>query len=316
MEEQIIKYLEGKLSHAESVELLRCADTDEELKKLFIRIQNSYALLDMVPEKKDEYFGRAGYERFRQILRRRNMRRIFLKTLARAAFVALLVAGAWYFSSRPVSRPVSLTEVYAPSGQRTKLTLADGSVVWLNARSTLSYPSDFSDDRRVNLTGEAFFEIASDPGKPFTVHVKDMNITALGTRFNVNSYPESGGIQTSLIEGSVKIWDDSGQELVLQPYQQANYINRKFVLEQMEHDDYFLWIKGVYSFVNEPLTSIIKKLERYYDVKIEVADLSILDYEFTGKFRQQDGVDMILRIIQHIHPFHFERKEDIIRIYN
>lgn len=312
MEDKIIEYFEGKMSPTESANLLRLVDSDKELKKLFIRIQNTYTLLNFIPEKKDDRQGKAGYGRFKQITRRKTIHRALLQTTAYAATVALLVIGTWYVASSLARKPITMTEVYAPAGQRSRLTLNDGSVVWLNSRSTLAYPSNFSDDRHVVLTGEAFFEVTANSDRPFTVTMQNVNITALGTKFNVNGYPENDGIQASLIDGSIKICDHMEQELTLQPDQQALYRNGVLTLEPIEHTDYFLWTKGIYSFVNEPLSNIIKKLERYYDVKIEVEDLSILDYEYTVKFRQQDGVDMLLRFIQKIHPFKFERKDDLI----
>ena len=336
MEDKIIEYFEGKMPRAESVDFLRCVEADKELKKLFINTQNVYALTRMIPKKEDPYLGKAAYERFMQMTRRGIIRRIIVKSLAYAATAALLVLATWHYAGKPdtTDTPIRTTEVYTPAGQRTKLTLDDGSVVWLNARSTLAYHSDFSLNRHVVLTGEAFFEVATNPDKPFTVATRGVNITALGTKFNVNAYPENDGTQVALIEGSVKVWNDDGQEIWLQPDQQAHYRSHqptpqhelpheeiipieeqrdsKLSLQPIEHKDYFLWTSGIYSFDNEPLTHVFQKLERYYDVKIQVADTSILDNEFTGKFRQQDGVDMILRIIQHIYPFKIQRKEETI----
>jgi len=323
------------MSREERGDFLRSVEADKEFKRLFINTQNAYALTRMIPKKKDEAEGKAAYERFMQTTRRRITRRIVLRTLAYAASIALLMIATWHFARQPEPDTLArTTEVYAPPGQRTKLTLDDGSVVWLNARSTLVYPSDFSRNRHVTLTGEAFFEVAANPDKPFTVAAKGVNITALGTKFNVTSYPEDDETQVALMEGSVRVWDDSGKELILKPNQQAHYRSNKLAAKQelpveeklvvedrrdnrltlqpIEHEEYFLWTNGVYSFVNEPLSGVFQKLERYYDVKIEITDASVLDNEFTGKFRQQDGVDMIMRMIQHIHPFKIERKDDII----
>jgi ferric-dicitrate binding protein FerR (iron transport regulator) len=315
MEDKIINYFEGKLSYMETVELLREVESDPASKDLFINIQNTRTLIGMIPEMRDEPAAKVGYGQFRQITLRKATRRIAAKVFAYAASIALLITATWHVAGS-WGLSTKTTEVYVPTGQRAKLTLDDGSVVWLNARSTLTYPSVFSSNRHVTLTGEAFFDVATDPDRPFTVTTQGVNITALGTKFNVAGYPENGGVQTSLLEGLVKVWDDRGAEVVLQPNQQARYSDRRFILESIEHSDYFLWTRGVYSFVNEPLTSVIQKLERYYNVKIEVANPAMFNYEFTGKFRQQDGVDMILRIIQRIHPFEFERKEDIIILKN
>ena len=338
MEDKIIEYFEGKMSRAESADFLRCVEADKELKKLFLNTQNCYALTHLLPKKADSYFGKVAYERFMQMTRRSTIRRLAVKSLAYAAAIALLVATTWHYAGKPDTSdtPLKTTEIYTPAGQRTKLTLDDGTVVWLNARSTLAYHSDFSDNRQVVLTGEAFFEVAPNPGKPFTVATRGVNITALGTKFNVNAYPENDETQVALIEGSVKVWNDAGQEILLQPDQQVHYRNNQLTrqdeapdeekllieeqrdntltLQPIEHKDYFLWTNGVYSFDNEPLTQVFQKLERYYDVKIEVADASILDNEFTGKFRQQDGVDLILRMIQHISHFKIQRKGETIVI--
>jgi ferric-dicitrate binding protein FerR (iron transport regulator) len=339
MEDRIVDFFEGKMSRAERIDFLHSLESDGQLKKLFIRMENAHALSCLIPKRQDDAEGREAYGQFRQIARRLSIRGMALKALSYAASIALAIAGTWYFAGKrdaPVQATATTAEVYAPAGQRAKVTLDDGSVVWLNARSSLAYRSDYLNNRHVTLSGEAFFEVESNPDKPFTVAANGVNITALGTKFNVNSYPENGETQISLIEGSVKVWDDAGQALVLEPSRQVLYSNRKptskpagktvepavrkdygnhkLIPEPIEHEDYFLWTKGVYSFANEPINSVFKKLERYYDVKIKVADPSAFNREFTGKFRQQDGVDMILRIIRYYHPFNFDRKEDIIVI--
>ena len=300
------------MSRSESIDFLRCIESDKELKKLFINMQNYYALTRIIPEKNDKYTGKVAYQRFMQTIKRRNIRRLFVRTMAHAATVAMLLGVTWYFAAKSPETAVRTTEVYSPPGQRTKIILDDGTLVWLNARTTLLYASDFSQNRHVTINGEAFFEVAANPKKPFTVATQRVNITALGTKFNVSCYPENDETQIALIEGSVKVWDESGRALILKPQQQALYSSNRLSAQPIEHEDYFLWTKGVYSFVNEPLTDVVKKLERYYDIKIEITAPLVLDDEFTGKFRQQDGVDMILRMIQHLHPFKIEKNEEKI----
>ncbi len=312
MEEKIIEYLEGKMPEAEISDFLHLIESNRQLKDTFVRMQNTRALLNMLPEKKDEFEGKSGYLRFMQIVRRKTGRKILMKIAACAATGALLVVGTYFFAGGFSERSNSaMNEIFVPAGQRVRLTLGDGSKVWLNAKSTLKYPSDFSSERCVTLSGEAFFEVTADPERPFMVTAKGLNIVALGTKFNVCGYPDDGVTQASLVEGCIKVRCDSGQEILLSPNRKVRLENGKMISEPAEHADYFLWTEGIYSFENEPLRNIIRKLERYYDVKIETKNLSILDCEYTGKFRQRDGVDMILRLMQKIHPFRFERKDDV-----
>jgi ferric-dicitrate binding protein FerR (iron transport regulator) len=315
MDEKIFKYFENGMSRTESSEFLKQVESDNALKQDFIKYQNTCALLHLLPQKKDVAGGKAGYIRFLRMTRQRNIRRLFIKATACAASVALLIAVTWFVSSRYTNQSVAAitSEVFVPSGQRARLTLDDGTVVWLNARSTLNYPAAFvGNERKVSLSGEAFFEVSHDPRKPFTVSVHDLNVTVLGTKFNVSAYEKDGEIQIALIEGSVKVRNNLGEERILSANQQLSYVHKKMTVVPVEYSDHFLWKDGIYSFHNEPFANIIEKLQRYYDIRIEVEDLPILDFEYTGKFRQQDGVDMILRILQITHPFKIERNGDII----
>lgn len=311
MEDKITDFFEGKIPPAEMPEFLRQVESDQEYKKLFIKMQNTNACLHFLTEEKDQEIGRSGYARFNRITRKKNLVRILLKTTSYAAVFALLFVSIRYFTDRTETKPAAMCEAYVPIGQRARLTLEDGSLVWLNAGSTLIYPSVFSDERKVTLNGEAFFEVKADVQHPFTVVTQGLCVTALGTKFNVNGYSENNQVHVSLIEGNLKLWNDSTQEIFLDPGQQALFADGFMKLEPIEHDDYFLWINGIYSFMNKPLRNIIQKMERSYNVTIQVEDLPILDYEYTGKFRQQDGIDMALRMIQHIHPFKFERTDDV-----
>jgi ferric-dicitrate binding protein FerR (iron transport regulator) len=317
MDEKILKYFENEMSQTEGIEFLKQIESDDRIKQDFVNYQNVYALLHVLPHgKKDETEGKAGYIRFSHITKQKNIRRLFVKITAYAASVALLIMATWFVSSRHTSQSIAAIthELFVPAGQRARLTLDDGTVVWLNARSNLIYPAAFlGNERKVSLSsGEAFFEVTHDPDRPFTVSAQDLNITVLGTKFNVSMYQEEDDIQVALEEGSVRVWDAWGEEKILSANQQLSYLNKKMTVHTIEHLDYFLWKDGIYSFHKESFSSIIEKLRRYYDISIEVEDLPIMDLEYTGKFRQQDGVDMILRILQITHPFKIERNEDVI----
>lgn len=316
MNEQIIKYFRGELTTTERVQLLRQVEADAALKKQFIEYKNMHALLalsDKVDNKEDS---RQGYQRFSKRIKTKQIRRVFLQTIGYAATIALLVVSTyWFTSNRFESEQAAIVEntLYAPAGQRVKLTLQDGTEVWLNSQSQLTYPAIFSkDERRVTIEGEAFFDVAKDTEKPFIVTSQGIEMKVLGTKFNVCSYPGEKTIQTSLLEGKLKVYftDSESNAVILHPDEQVTVKGHQMEVEALPHSDYFLWRDGIYSFDNEPLIDILKKLELYYDVKIIVKDQSIYKWEYTGKFRQRDGIDKILRMIQKIHKFKIEKDEE------
>ena len=301
------------MSSSEKVSFLKEVKNDPELKKEFLRYKNTYSLISLVSEKEDNYEGEIGFSRFLHRKKQKSVRVILYKTLVYAASVAILIGVVWTIAFRSgyysVERITGLTnEVQVPAGQRTKLILNDGTVVWLNSGSKLIYPAVFADHQRhVELSGEAYFEVAADPQKPFSVSVEDVTVTALGTAFNILGFPE-GRVQVALFEGSVRVSVPSGEEIVLSPDQKAIYQNGKIKPGTIQHQEHYLWKDGIYGFVNEPLIEIIHKLEIYYDVSINVTDVSISEYKYTGKFRQLDGVETILSILQQSYPFMIEKK--------
>ncbi|MDR0691955.1 MAG: FecR domain-containing protein [Prevotellaceae bacterium] len=312
MDETLIRYFNGKMSGRERMEFLRQTEADKQLKQQLIDFQNTYSLMHLIPAAEDRQSGVTGFRRFVLLRRHKIVRRILWKTTAYAASVAILIIFTWDIASRPMQK-VSMHEMFVPAGQRARLILDDSTVVWLNAQSSLRYPSHFAGkERNVLLNGEAFFEVKHDDAHPFTVSTKDYKVTVLGTTFNVHSYDETDYTSVSLIRGRVKMGNSTGQEVVLQPGEQLLCINGHMDMRHITDPDYFLWKDGIYSFTNEPLRNIICKLERYYNVPIRVEKLSILDHEYTIKFRQQDGLDVALQMIRKIYPFKIIKKDDYI----
>ena len=196
--------------------------------------------------------------------------------------------------------------LYVPAGQRACISLQDGTVVWLNAQSTLTYPSHFyGKERTVSIIGEAFFEVAKDKNRPFIVAAQDAKIQVLGTKFNVYSYPDSKQIRTSLIEGAVQVFYKSKQ-VILRPNEESIAQDGKLTVSNIKNPDMLLWRNGIYSFNNERLADIVNKLELYYDVTINIANPKLKDINYTCKFRQRDGIEKILHTIQKIHHFKIE----------
>lgn len=323
MDERIIKYCQGVLPKQEQDQLLKEAYNKPELKSQIIGYQHLHSLLELVPEKIDAQQGSESYAGFRRLVNSRK-RRVWLISFSRyAAILVIAFVSAWmlasYYFAGNLSRQQELIafqqELVVPPGQRAELTLPDGTKVWLNAGSKLSYPSFFGTERKVFLSGEGFFNVSKNEKVPFIVSTRTIDVKALGTQFNVLCYPESNYTGVYLQEGSVKAYFPSSEAegVILSPEQYLVQKGKQLVLSTMDPDE-LLWREGIYTFKRQKLGRIIEKLELYYDVKIVVKDPEILDYEYVGKFRQRDGVMEILHLIQRIHNFKIKKNDELNQI--
>ena len=313
MVEVIFKYLTGELRETETQELFRQLETDKHLYDEFIRLQNLYALahLSTLSENKSDNIKR--FQFFIHQIKIKEQHKIIRMVLRYAAIVLLLIAST-FFSTKYLlghtGNDSTMNTLTVPAGQRVQLTLQDGTSVWLNAQSTLTFPAHFTEKtRRVTVSGEAYFEVAKDNKKPFIVSTQDLEMKVLGTQFNVYSYQEADYISTDLVEGSLMVYNKESPHVsvTLKPNEQIVVKDGKMIVGDIRNADYFLWKDGIYTFKNERLLDIIEKLQLYYDVKIIVKDPEIFDVYYTGKFRQRDGIDEILRIIQKIQNFSIDK---------
>jgi ferric-dicitrate binding protein FerR (iron transport regulator) len=203
---------------------------------------------------------------------------------------------------------VDSLEVIAPIGSHTVVQLLDGTEVNLNYGSKIKYPRKFSGNtREITLSGEAYFDVAHNPGKPFIVKTGKLNIKALGTEFNVHAYPEDDIVETTLVEGKVvidRILPDKKIEQVssMVPGQHISYNqNTNEVISGMGSiDKYVAWKDGKLIFDNESITEVAKKLERMFNVEIEVADdVKYLTYTVT---LYNDPLYLILDLMSETTP--------------
>lgn len=323
MEEILSKYFSGELNRSEESELFRQMENDETLRDEYIRLQNIYALTQLLKHPLQEADGVKGFNSFTHRLKVRKRQKIFVSLLQYAAISLLLIASTFFLTRALIFQSNATAEMntlYVPAGQRAQLTLHDGTQVWLNAQSTLTYPARFSRNRReVSVVGEAYFDVVENREKPFIVTTQQLTMEVLGTEFNVFSYPDAGYTQTALVEGSLKVSETGkkSQPVLLSPNQQVTYSDNKIRLEKLSNPEYLLWRDGIYAFENERLIDIIEKLELYYDITIKVEDPEIFNVRYTGKFRQRDGIDEILHILQKIQSFSIERdrERNLIRLH-
>jgi ferric-dicitrate binding protein FerR (iron transport regulator) len=204
------------------------------------------------------------------------------------------------FHEQPlVPDPVNQT-IYVPAGQRAEIVLADGSKVWLNANTTFTFPSVFQEgSREVTLQGEGYFDVAHDISKPFRVKTGYYDIRVSGTEFNVRAYPGRQDFEVSLISGSVEVTKpDAEKGVMLKPDEMIFMKDNRLFKSGITHSGYFLWKDGIISFDDETFHEIVRKLELYFDLRIDVKNDRALRYRYTGKFRSKDGVEHILKVLQ------------------
>ncbi len=211
-------------------------------------------------------------------------------------------------------------EVYIPYGHTFKLTLSDGTMVWLNAGSKLRFPQKFvnSDKERiVYLEGEAFFDVTENKEQPFIVNTQEVDIKVLGTKFNISSYETDDLIATTLVEGSVSIYETRMPEnsLLLTPSFQANYnkFGNNFSKSKVDTNTYTAWMENRLVIDNLKFSEILVKLERRHHVKFinKVQDLNNEIYK--GEF-DNEGIESILKTIALSTPFKYEIEHNIITI--
>jgi transmembrane sensor len=194
-----------------------------------------------------------------------------------------------------------ITKVENPvGGMPLKVALTDGTIVWLNAASTLSYPVHFTESNRVvNLIGEGFFEVTTDADRPFEVHSQGMDTRVLGTQFNVKSYLQEKQSEVTLIEGSVQVQNKhNGHTSILKPNQQVRLLaDQELQLRQVEDMDYVLaWRSGLLHFEEADITEIMHVISRTYRVSI-VYENQIPNRTFSGKFNRTTPLQEIIDIL-------------------
>jgi transmembrane sensor len=198
----------------------------------------------------------------------------------------------------------------AKGQQFSSLVLSDGSKIWLNAASSITFPTAFSGKQRlVEITGEAYFEIAKNPSMPFIASVKGMKVEVLGTHFNINAYDDEAAIKTTLLEGAVKV-TANGKSGFLKPGQQAQLASSGDIKVKSDAnvEEVVAWKNGVFIFQNEDMTSIMRQVARWYDVDVVFKDQITERYVATSLSRNVP-VSKLLQIFEAAGAVHFEINE-------
>jgi len=241
------------------------------------------------------------------------LRTFWIEAAKIAAVVAIVLLGTHYWSGKKQPEKEALTQsIFVPAGQRAEVMLSDGTKVWLNSRSTLTFPGNFTGNiRNVKLDGEGYFSVTKNAKKPFIVETNKYNVKVLGTEFNVIAYASDSIWETSLLQGSVEIVMPGGKrKMKLEPNTMAILKGNKLEKGNIKEIDYFLWREGLICFNNISVKEMVEKLKLYYGVNIVVKNSRILENRYTGKFRTDDGVEHVLRVLKLNNNFSYSMDED------
>lgn len=219
----------------------------------------------------------------------------------------------------PSTSELALIETSTAIGENKTLELPDGSVITLNANTSISFPQTFSEEvREVRLSGEAFFDVAHDADRPFVVSTDNgMKIQVLGTVFNVKSYPEDQNVETTLVSGKVRVVEEKDHKtVVLNPSQRATYDKNedKIIVDRVKPQNLTSWRQGKLIYNETPIHQVIRDLQRRHKVSISVASPEIMNYKYTGIFDNLT-IEQIMDLFEVSSPIYYKKKNNQITLY-
>ncbi|RPD39214.1 FecR family protein [Chitinophaga barathri] len=203
-----------------------------------------------------------------------------------------------------------------PRGGQYRVQLSDGTKIWLNAASSLEYPMAFNgSEREVKLSGEAYFEVATDAFKPFYVTMNGMKVQVLGTNFNIKAYADEREFTTTLTAGAVRVIS-AGKQVTLKPGQQSTFTPASNSLAMAEGDPEgaTAWKNGIINFRNDELSAVMRELGRWYDVDVAYDNKVTGNIHVTGAMRKQENLSQALRILELTANVHFTVEGRTVRV--
>lgn len=315
----IQKYLQGKTTEEENIQLKEWLEQSPENKKRLFAEKDIW----------DTYGYHSNRKQYEvapelEILKRRIPagKTISLIDLMKIAAVLLVTFGlGWstqYISltgSQQIAE-VTMQEVFVPKGQVNQIFLADGTRIWINSETKLTFPSVFGEkERNVKLNGEAFFEVAKDRKRPFRVELNGQQIEVLGTSFNVRAYENSNKIETTLSTGQIRL-QTGDQTVILKPGEQSlfNKAEGQVVVSKVNPVTFCSWKDGRFEFQNEDLIEVFKIVERWYDVEITVDAAYFNGMHFSGAIKRNKDARHFLDLLNLSVPIRYEIVADKIKI--
>jgi len=229
--------------------------------------------------------------------------------------IAAVIIFALIFNSVIKDNSLKVTDqtISTPYGAKANFELPDGSKIWLNSGSKLIYPNKFGMERSIYLEGEAFLEVKKG-NKPFVVNNSYGQVRVLGTRFNIKAYSDEA-CEVTLVEGSLKVQNNNRKEALLQPHYQTYQEGQDLIIRHVDTEIFTSWKDGKLIFEKEPFDHIVRRLERWYNVKIDVKDDAVKNLRYTGTI-EMESFSEVLELIKTTTPivYSFDKNTRILSI--
>lgn len=302
MDQLLQRYIRGEVSGEERQKVVLWLEESPENMREFMALRKLYDISLWQADNHQKLYTKKRYLSIRKI------------TIEFLKIAAILVIG--FLGTKQLltwqTDTIQMQAIHVPAGQRAEITLADGTHVWLNSRSTLKFPKQFSKStRNVELDGEGYFSVQHNEDSPFIVQTEKYAIHVLGTEFNVKAYNNSTLFETALLKGSVEISSSTMTDrLRLKPNEVAQARQEGLKVSHISDYNYFKWKEGLFCFEDESIQSLIEKLQLYYDIQIDVQSPSLLQHRYSGKFRIKDGIEHVLKVLQLKHKFTYKKNEE------
>jgi ferric-dicitrate binding protein FerR (iron transport regulator) len=322
MKETVFKYFEGLATDAELEKLL------DWLRKKENRLVFNSFRLDWKKSLEPNRFPGGGEESWNRLQaqlgqksynRWQESRKIqqFFRVAAIFFFVISIGSMAWYFTHQPKNIPETFTSVMAENGQISKVELPDGSLVWLNAGSKMTYNNFFSaENREVILTGEAYFDVRKNENLPLIVDCNGLKVKVLGTRFNVNAYDVGKMAEVVLEEGVVELFNSTTNDNFyrMKPGERikVNLQNSQYSAGMVNTARYTSWREGIINIYDLSMEDLVKRLEKRYNQPFELtSEVKKLRYTFTI---ENEPLEDVLKLMERITPIKVKQTEETIKI--
>lgn len=308
MEKEILlKFLKCETSAEEEAAVLEWLEASPEHRDELNRLDELFNAVvlhapDAAAERRRHLFG----------IRPWHTRRLLRYVGTAAAVLLLMVGGGWLYASRQLKTFTErMNSIEVPAGQRISMMLQDGTKVWLNAGTTLTYPAVFSRrDRRVEVSGEAMFDVAPDTEHPFIVETYACDIEVLGTKFNVRAEESENLFSTALMRGRVKVSNrlssGEGESIYMNPDDCVELVDGHLTLGHIEDPAEYLWPEGIINLHSASFEELIDKFERAYGIRIIIERKELPRIRCRGKIHVSEGIDHALDILRMDADFTYE----------
>ncbi|WP_319266978.1 FecR family protein [uncultured Draconibacterium sp.] len=318
--QSILHFIQGNANEKEHAEVLNWINENPENRKELFKQKDLWNAAEIDSDRLIE-LENSEWRELQHRIDKAKVKRGFFKELVKIAAIIVVALGVgwmshYLYTETASARKVEMRTVEAIKGQIKEVFLADGTHVWLNAGSQLSFPSDFTEkNREISLHGEAYFEVTSSEKNPFLVKTGNHTVKVTGTKFNICEYPEDKMIETTLVEGKVKII--SGNFFKdLYPGEQATFYTEtaEVLIGEKDFDIYTAWREGRYEFRNESVDKVFQIMERWWDVDIDY-NKEAFKYEYiSGVLRKHKPIKQHFEVINELVPIDYHIDNDDITV--